>query len=68
MAQYTWYIDDSRQGVVDTYDEAVDVMERHDLQPTGQRSCDGSKEYFSEDGELEEDDDGAYTPSITELD
>jgi len=37
------------------------------LEKTYQYSSDDKLEYWTESGEIDEDDDGAYTPSITVL-
>lgn len=63
--EWKWYINDATTGTADSYEDAVKIMDDYNLQSTGRHSCDGSKEYFSEDGELDDNDDGAYTPSIT---
>jgi len=64
---YEYYIHDSIRGTVETYDEAVKIMEAHRLQRTYRNTNDGRTEYWTETGEIEEEDEGIYTPSITRL-
>jgi len=64
---YKYYVRESIQGTVENYDEAVKIMERNGLQKTHQGTNEGATEYWTETGEIEEDDDRIYTPSITRL-
>ncbi|MBP1763589.1 MAG: nitroreductase [Firmicutes bacterium] len=64
---YEYYVRDSIKGIVETYDEAVKIMKTHGLERTHRYTNGDATEYWTETGEVEEDDDLLYAPSITRL-
>lgn len=63
-----WYVDNNKQGIVDSFEEAEGILASYGLRPTGEKGDEEGVEYWTKTGDMNTADGNAYEPFLQIID